>query len=67
VSIAALIVSVAQLAWMIYSDHRKKPPEVIARTLRIRLRREVDLTPESAQITDVVVREVVEWMNENNP
>lgn len=67
VSVAALIVSVAQLAWMVYSDHRKKSPEVVERTLRTRLRRHVDITPESARITDVVVHEIIERINEDNP
>jgi hypothetical protein len=50
--VAAPIVSVAQLAWMIYGDHRKETREIIERT---RLRRHIDITPESAHITDVVV------------
>lgn len=63
VAIGALIVSVAQLAWTIYSDHRKKapdvPPEHLELVLRNEIRREVEVTPGSARITDVVVKEVI--------
>jgi hypothetical protein len=62
VSVASLIVGIAQLAWMIYSDHRKKPRDVVERTLRTELRRQVDISPKSAQITDVIVHEIVERM-----
>ena len=67
VSLAALIVGVAQLAWMIYSDHRKKSPEVVERILRTELRRQVDLTPDSTRITEVVVHEIVDRMTDDNP
>jgi hypothetical protein len=65
VAIASLVVSVAQLAWMIYSDHRKKAPEVVERTLRTELRRQVEITPNSAQITDVIVHEIIQRMPED--
>jgi hypothetical protein len=64
VAIGALIVSIAQLAWTIYSDHRTKapdaPPEHLELVLRNEIRREVELTPSSARITDVVVKEVID-------
>lgn len=60
VAIASLVVSVAQLAWMIYSDHKKKPREVVERILRTELRHKVDISPHSAEITDVIVQEIIE-------
>jgi len=66
VSIGVLIVSIATLAWMIYSDHRKKAPsaapEVIERAVRSELRRQVDVTPEGNKISEVVVTEIVETL-----
>src|SRR5215472_5694711 len=46
VSIGGLIVAIATLAWTIYSDRRKRsaeppPPAVLAREVRIELRRQV--------------------------
>jgi len=61
VALGSLIVSIATLAWTIYSDLRKKTPdpapEVAARTLRVELRRHTDGTPD--KITEVVVAEIV--------
>ncbi len=62
VSVASLIVGIAQLAWMIYSDHRKKPRDVVERTLRTELRHQVDISPNSIQITDVIIQEIVQRM-----
>ncbi|HEY1703179.1 MAG TPA: hypothetical protein VGG75_26045 [Trebonia sp.] len=63
VAIGALIVSIAQLAWTIYSDHRNKAPdapqEVAERVLRTEIRREVEVAAASLKITDVVVQEVI--------
>jgi hypothetical protein len=64
ISLGALIVSIASLAWTIYTDLKKKTPspapEVVARTVRVELgkRGDADLTA-SGQITDVVVTEVI--------
>lgn len=62
IAIGALIVSIAQLAWTIYSDHRKKapdaPPEHLELVLRNEIRREVEITPGSTRITDVVIKEI---------
>ncbi|HEX6528020.1 MAG TPA: hypothetical protein VF070_49555 [Streptosporangiaceae bacterium] len=63
VSVASLIVGIAQLAWMIYSDHRKKPRDVVERTLRTELRHQVDISPNSAQITEVIVQEIINHVN----
>jgi hypothetical protein len=69
VSVGILLVSIATLAWMIYSDHRKKAPgaapEVVERTVRTELRRQVDATPESARISEVVVTEIVETVRKD--
>lgn len=62
-AVGALIVSIAQLAWTIYADHRKKTPnaasDVTERVLRTELRHEVEKTPASLKITEVVVQEIV--------
>ena len=64
ITLAALIVSIATLAWTIYTDLKTKTPspapDVVARTVRVELRKRgnADLaSPE--QITDVVVTEVI--------
>lgn len=63
VAIGALIVSIAQFAWMIYSDHRKKAPdtapEIAEQVLRTEIRHEVEVTPASVKITDVVAQEII--------
>ena len=62
-ALGSLVVSIATLAWTIYSDMSKKTsdpaPEVVARTLRVQLRRHTDRTPDSDKITEVVVAEIV--------
>jgi hypothetical protein len=60
---ASLIVSIAQLAWSILSDQRKRTvepsPDSIARQVRITLRqRDIPLPPGADRITDVVVTEI---------
>ena len=63
ISLGALVVSVAQLAWTVYTDLRKQTPEpspeVIARTVRVKLA--ADDTPHSQRdrIIEVVVEETV--------
>ncbi len=68
VALGSLIVSIATLAWTIYSDLRKKAPaatkEVAARTMRVELRRYGDATPESDKVTEVVVAEIVNGAGE---
>jgi hypothetical protein len=61
---AGLIVSIAQLAWSIISDHRKQTPEPstdsIPRQVRITLRqRDIPVTPGTDRITDVVITEII--------
>jgi hypothetical protein len=60
---ASLIVTIAQLAWSIYSDQRAQSPEpspeAIARQIRITLRQhEIATTPSTDRITDVVITEI---------
>ncbi len=63
VALGSLIVSIATLAWTIYSDLRTKAPEaskeVAARTLRVELRQYGDATPVAEKVTEVVVAEIV--------
>jgi hypothetical protein len=61
---ASLIVSIAQLAWAIYSDQRKRPPErssdSIGLEIRMTLREQAAaLPPGSERITDVIVTEII--------
>ena len=61
---ASLIVSIAQLAWAIYSDQRKRPTErssdSIARQVRMTFRdQDAALPPGSERITDVIVTEII--------
>lgn len=69
VSVGILIVSIATLALSIYAGHRKKTPnaapEVVERILRSELRREIDVTPDSIRISQVIVNETVERVTKN--
>jgi hypothetical protein len=63
VGAASLIVSIAQLAWSVFSDHRKHTaepsPDAIARQVRIALRhRDIPVPPDTDRITDVVITEI---------
>lgn len=61
-AIGALVVAIAQLAWSVYDSYRKKTPEAAPehyqRVIRNEVRREVEATPSSIKITDVVIREI---------
>jgi hypothetical protein len=63
VSLGALIVSIATLAWTVYTDLKKKTPrpapDVVARTVRVELRNQGDTAAPPAQLTEVVVTEVI--------
>lgn len=64
VAVASLIVSVATLAWTVYNDLRTKTPQpspdVVARTVRVRLNDTAGLdTAQRDRIIDVVVEETV--------
>lgn len=64
VSVGILIVAIVTLAWTVYSEHRKKAPDASAAavegTLRNEIRREVEVTPDSIRITEVVVQEIMD-------
>jgi hypothetical protein len=61
IALGALIVSVAQLAWTVYSDRRRHGPEpaseVLARAVRVELQQSTSVTTE---IRDRVIVVVVE-------
>src|SRR5271169_1493680 len=63
IALASLIVSIATLAWTIYSDLRKeKPevaPEVAERELRVELRRFGEGGPERDRVDEIIVTEIV--------
>jgi len=69
ISLGALIVGIASLAWTVYSDLRNKTarpsPEVVSRTIRVRLRDDGNGGPSSLspaerdRIIEVVVEETV--------
>jgi hypothetical protein len=59
--LAGFIVSVASLAWSVYTTLRQKTPkpspDVVARTLRVELRKRGDEAPD--EITGFVVTEII--------
>ena len=61
VSLGALVVSAAQLAWTIHRDrNRKAPPDVVAHEVRMRLEAPADVTTEQRdRLVEAVVREAV--------
>jgi hypothetical protein len=64
VSLGSLIVSIASLAWTVYTGLKTKtpnpPPEVVARSVRVELRTRGDAIPAPTEkITDVVVTEII--------
>jgi hypothetical protein len=62
VSLAILIVAVATLAWTVYTDLKKRTaepaPEVVARSVRVRLRDSGHTAPD--EVVEVVVTETVQ-------
>ncbi len=63
VSLASLIVSIATLAWQIYTDQHNRtadpPPDSIARQVRITLRdQDTVLPPGTKRITEIVATEI---------
>ncbi len=68
ISLGALIVSVANLAWTVYTDLKKRTPdpspEVVARTVRVALRDAGGLdAAQRHHVIDVVVDETVRAAN----
>jgi len=65
IALGALIVSVATLAWSIYTDLKQKtpnpPPDVLARAIRVQLRETDEANnAERDRIIDVVVSETLD-------
>jgi hypothetical protein len=65
VAIGGLIVSIATLAWTVYTDQRKHTdepsPESVARQVHVTQHERGDpATPEAERITEVVVTEVIQ-------
>ena len=64
VAVGGLIVAIAQLAYQIYSDHKKKgekpAKDVVERRVRVERRREVDLTAAEEKIIEIVSAEIIE-------
>jgi hypothetical protein len=64
ISLASLIVSIASLAWQIYTDQRKNTPDPpadsVARQVRITLRdQDTALPPDTERITEIVATEII--------
>jgi uncharacterized membrane protein YebE (DUF533 family) len=65
VSLGALIVSIAGLAWTIYTDQRKKTAEpsadVVARHVHAELRQHSDTSQhDTERITEIVITEIIQ-------
>ncbi|MGH3940601.1 MAG: hypothetical protein ACRDTG_18590 [Pseudonocardiaceae bacterium] len=65
ISLAGLIVSVATLAWTVYTDLRTKTPEpspdALTRTIRVQMWDSTELDPaQRDRIIDIVVEETVQ-------
>jgi hypothetical protein len=68
ISLGALVVSIASLAWTVYTDLRNKTPhpsaDVVARTIRVQLPSAGELEPaQRDRIIDIVVSETVQAAN----
>lgn len=64
VAAASLIVTIAQLAWSVYTDQRRHAPEpspeAIARQIHITLRQQDTPLPDSTDhITEVIITEII--------
>jgi len=71
ISLGSLIVSVAALAWTVYTDLKNKTPKpspaVVARTIRVRLSNDGELDPaQRDRIIDIVVEETVQTAENPN-
>jgi hypothetical protein len=72
VSLGSLIVSIASLAWTIYTGLKQKTPnpapDVVARTVRVELKTRGDTTAMSQdRITDIVVTEITRTGRNSGP
>ncbi len=63
VALGALVVSVASLAWSIYTDLKQKTPnpspDVLARAIRVQIRETTPDSPNRDRVVDIVVDGVV--------
>jgi hypothetical protein len=64
ISLGALIVSIATLAWQVYTDLKDRngepSKEVVARRVRIQLRDSEDTpTPDDQKVIDIIVDETI--------
>ena len=71
ISLGALIVSIASLAWTVYTDLKKKTPQpssdVVVRTVRVQLRHTGELdSVRRDHIIDIVVDETFQAANRPN-
>lgn len=59
--VGILIVAIATLAWDVYTKRRerKEAPEALERAIRVEVRREFGVTPQSIRVTEVVTMEIV--------
>lgn len=71
VAIGSLIVSIAALAWQIFTDHRNRKPnpsrKVSERVLRTEVRREFEATPTTLRITEVVIDRILTSSDLDSP
>ena len=72
ISLGALIVSIASLAWTVYTDLEEETPspepDVVTRTVRAEVRNRDDISPASIdQITHIVVTEVIKAADATDP
>lgn len=78
VAIGGLIVSIATLAWQVYTDHRSREPNTSGKTrklgkevIRTEIRREVhrkfEKTPATLRITEVVIDRILTITDPDNP
>jgi hypothetical protein len=70
VALAGLIVSIASLAWQIYSDRVKKAEkpthEVLAREVRIAQRTRTEVTGTEEKIIEIVATEIIRASDSDN-
>jgi hypothetical protein len=71
ISLGSLIVSIATLAWTVYTDLKKKTPtpspNIIARNIRVQLSNDGQLNPaQRDRIIEIVVDETVQAAEDTN-
>jgi len=70
VSLGSLVVSIASLAWTVYTGLKQKtpspPPDVVARSVRVELRNHGEAAASPGQVVDVVVTEVIKAVEDTS-